>query len=77
MNSSKLPSGSRMYTLEAPFLRPPWRATGPSMTLAPARSSKAFSDSGVPSQTKHKSPQGGLAAEARSVKLSCCQVEGR
>ena len=60
MNSSKLPSGSRVYTLDAAFLRPPWRATGPSMILAPAQSSKAFSDSGVPSQTKHKSPLGGL-----------------
>ena len=35
MNSSKLPSGSRVYTLDAAFLRPPWRATGPSIRLYP------------------------------------------
>ena len=36
MNSTRLPSGSRTYTLEAGTWRPPRRSTGPSMMVAAA-----------------------------------------
>ena len=68
MNSRRLPSGSRTYTLEPVFLRPPCRSTGPSTGFTPAPSNIALSDSGVPPHTKHKSPQGGFAAGALNVK---------
>jgi len=76
MNSSRFPSGSRTYTLDAAFRLPPWRTPGPSMILAVARSSIAFSAAGVPSQTKHRSPHGGLAAGARNFESLVLPVGG-
>ena len=58
---------TRMGTLDAALCRPPCHATGPSSIFAPTRSSIAFSASGVPSQTRHRSPHGGFAPGARSV----------
>ena len=68
MNSTRLPSGSRTYTLEAGTWRPPRRSTGPSMMVAAAPSSSTSNDSADPSHTRQMSPHGGSAAGARSVK---------
>jgi hypothetical protein len=54
MNSSRLPSGSRTYTLDDAFCRPASRGTGPSNALIPLLSSIALCCSGVPPCLAHR-----------------------
>jgi len=70
-------AGAGRAVVEALVRRPPWRLTGPVSTLAFALASAAETDSGVPSQTKHRSPHGGFAAGARSVNVVFCHSAGR
>ena len=77
MNSSRLPSGSRTYTLDASAAGDRRRARpGPLRSRRPRRRAARAARPAVPSQTKQRSPHGGRAFGARSVKLSRCHSRG-